>query len=100
MTKIYGIDIGPRGTCQHYHSELDVVALECAQCQRYYACYECHNRLADHDFAPWPKGDGKPVLCGVCQKKLSFSEYQQGQCIYCQTPFNPGCAKHCHIYFN
>ncbi|MDD9138074.1 hypothetical protein H7198_00400 [Fructobacillus sp. CRL 2054] len=99
MTKIYGIDIGPTGTCRHYHTELDVVALQCHRCKRYYACYECHDSLEDHNFASWPREDAKPVLCGVCQSRLTFNEYQLGHCGRCRAPFNPGCAKHCAIYF-
>ena len=48
--KINGLLVDDESRCQHYHTELDIVALKCFQCQKYYACYQCHDSLEDHKF--------------------------------------------------
>lgn len=97
--KIYGLKLDGAGRCQHYHTDRDVVALKCAVCQRYYACYQCHDALADHTFAPVATNDLAPVLCGVCRRTLTYQQYQLGHCPYCGHAFNPGCQLHHDIYF-
>lgn len=99
MIKVWGQSVGETGTCRHYHSELDVVAQQCAGCQRYYACYQCHDELENHVFQPASTSAGKPVLCGACQTLLTYEEYQLGVCPTCQHPFNPVCALHHDRYF-
>ncbi|MHA8111493.1 CHY zinc finger protein [Lactobacillaceae bacterium Melli_B4] len=100
MSLIYGIDLDNDGRCTHYHSALDVVALKCAQCQSYYACYQCHDELVDHQFVGSDSTKGHPVMCGHCRKQLTYEQYQLGKCVFCQHPFNPRCKLHQHIYFN
>lgn len=37
--KIHGIGLDKAGRCTHYHTQLDIAALLCAKCRKYYACY-------------------------------------------------------------
>ncbi|AAV62269.1 unknown protein [Streptococcus thermophilus CNRZ1066] len=46
--KIYGLLVDNESRCQHYHTELDIVALKCFDCLKYYACYQCHDSLEEH----------------------------------------------------
>lgn len=96
---ILGIQLDVAGRCQHYHSELDIVALKCDLCQHYYACYQCHDILENHPFQAISIKDSKPILCGNCKTFLSFSKYKLGHCPHCVHPFNPNCQKHHIIYF-
>ena len=48
--KIHGIGLDKAGRCTHYHTQLDIAALLCAKCRKYYACYSCHDELEDHPF--------------------------------------------------
>ncbi|MCO0832060.1 CHY zinc finger protein [Fructobacillus sp. W13] len=98
-TKIKGQDIGPTGTCRHYHQEVDVVGLLCSNCQQYYACFQCHDELEKHSFEPSSVSEGHPVPCGVCHSLLTYDEYQEGACVNCQSPFNPKCSLHKDYYF-
>lgn len=95
----YGLDLDQHSRCRHYHSELDIVALKCGKCQRYYACYQCHDALTDHVFQAASANEPHPVLCGVCRQQLSLSDYKTGACPICQSPFNPKCSNHYDIYF-
>lgn len=99
--KVYGIGLDAEGRCEHYHTELDVVALRCGKCRKYYACYKCHDQLEDHAFVPADAGQDAdtPVLCCSCNSKLTYIQYQQGKCAFCGHDFNPKCALHHDIYF-
>nr|WP_125551224.1 CHY zinc finger protein [Loigolactobacillus jiayinensis] len=97
---IYGLALDAAGRCQHYHTDNDIVANKCAQCQQYFACYHCHDALRDHHFVPLPTTTtGKVVCCGNCQHELTWRQYQTGACPFCQHAFNPRCALHHAIYF-
>ncbi|CAH1850663.1 CHY zinc finger protein [Convivina intestini] len=95
---IYGLDLDQQGRCHHYHQANDIAALKCTQCQQYYACYQCHNALADHLFVACDPND-LPVLCGVCQQLMNYNQYVTGVCPSCQSAFNPKCSLHRDIYF-
>ena len=99
MPKINGLHVDSAGRCQHYHTEVDIVVLKCAKCQRYYACYQCHDELAGHHFAPVDIDDPTPVLCGACRNTLTYQQYRLGHCPYCGHAFNPKCQLHHDIYF-
>lgn len=102
MPTIYGDLVDQESRCSHYHSQLDIIALKCFACRRFYACYLCHNSREDHSFAPYPisLSQDKPVICGACRTELTYSQYQAGSaCPICQRSFNPGCKKHAHLYF-
>ncbi len=96
---IYGEDLDECGRCRHYHTDLDVVALKCAQCGKYYACYHCHDEMEDHPFKATDGSEPYPVLCGSCRHLLTYKEYSEGRCPYCGHPFNPRCSRHHDIYF-
>ena len=74
--KIHGIGLDKAGRCTHYHTQLDIAALLCAKCRKYYACYSCHDELEDHPFAPTTPEETYPVLCGNCGRKLTLQEYK------------------------
>ena len=99
IVKIHGIGLDKAGRCTHYHTELDVAALLCGKCRKYYACYECHDQMEDHSFEATSEAEPWPVLCGCCRNKLSREEYKTGSCPYCHAQFNPGCSLHENIYF-
>ena len=94
--EIHGLDLDQAGRCRHYH--LAVAALKCSRCQKYYACYRCHDALENHHFMACER-ENWPVLCGICGCLMQFAQYQQGSCPRCGHDFNPGCRRHCQIYF-
>ncbi|KHD44664.1 CHY zinc finger protein [Streptococcus hongkongensis] len=96
---IYGLQLDNAGRCQHYHTELDIVALKCQVCQKYYACYKCHDNLEDHLFHANPSSEKFPVVCGNCRTYLSAEIYAKGFCPSCLSQFNPNCQLHKSIYF-
>ena len=89
--------------CVHWHSPVDIIAIKFKCCDTYYACFECHNQFADHKPEVWPRSDRseKAILCGICRKELTISEYfdSANSCPYCRGAFNPNCSKHYHLYF-
>ena len=64
--KIHGIGLDKAGRCTHYHTQLDIAALLCAKCRKYYACYSCHDELEDHSFMATTPEEAYPVLCENC----------------------------------
>ena len=74
--KIHGIGLDKAGRCTHYHTQLDIAALLCAKCRKYYACYSCHDELEDHLFVATTPEETYPVLCGNCGRKLTLQEYK------------------------
>ena len=104
MTRqINGLLVDDQSRCQHYHSTLDIVALKCFECLKYYACYQCHDCLEKHSFRAYPcqlKQD-KVLICGVCRHEMTIEEYQDVEaCPNCHRAFNPACSKHYDIYFD
>ncbi|WP_111317906.1 CHY zinc finger protein [Algoriphagus chordae] len=100
---IYGKTVDNQTRCQHWHSDLDVIAIKFKCCEKYYPCFSCHEEEADHQPEVWPKAefDTKAILCGVCGSELTITEYQASgnTCPKCTVAFNPGCSKHYHLYF-
>jgi uncharacterized CHY-type Zn-finger protein len=45
--------------------------------------------------------DQRVVLCGACGFELTALEYLacESKCPRCHHSFNPGCARHHHLYF-
>ncbi|MFC3931979.1 CHY zinc finger protein [Streptococcus dentapri] len=100
--RIQGLLLDSRSRCQHYHTTLDIVGLKCFDCQRYYACYQCHDSLEDHSFQAYPRKYQQDlvVICGVCHLEMTIEQYQAvSACPSCQSPFNPKCSQHDNIYF-
>ena len=96
---IYGNLTDDSGRCVHYHTELDVIANKCAVCKKFYACYKCHDEMEDHKFSPLAADQKETVMCGVCGKLFSYSEYSQlSKCPECGSGFNPRCSLHKGIY--
>lgn len=89
--------------CIHWHSALDIIAIKFKCCNTYYACYECHREIADHQSEVWAKNEWqeRAIMCGICKTELSIHEYfRSGNiCPHCQGSFNPNCSKHYNLYF-
>jgi uncharacterized CHY-type Zn-finger protein len=100
---VFGLDLDPQTRCAHWHSDLDIIAIRMACCGRYYACRECHDALESHPARVWPveQFDEPAILCGACGTELSIAAYLacDNRCPACAAAFNPGCAKHKHLYF-
>lgn len=108
ITKVHGEDVigrnvDPETRCVHWRSDLDIVAIKFTCCGEWYACYDCHSELSGHEAEVWPKEDfdERAVLCGACGNQLTIREYLElsSECPNCGSSFNPGCAKHYHLYF-
>ena len=100
---VLGITLDDQTRCTHYHSLLDIIAIKMKCCGVYYACKDCHDALAGHAVAVWPREEWNQnaVLCGACFMELSVTEYLQcaNRCPNCEARFNPGCRKHYQFYF-
>src|SRR4029077_16763018 len=73
---VRGVDLDSQTRCAHYRSLLDVIAIRMKCCDRYFACKDCHDALADHPIEVWPRTqwDKAAVLCGVCGRELTIAE--------------------------
>lgn len=100
---VFGPTVDEQTRCVHWHSPLDVVAIQFACCGDFYPCHTCHEETADHPAATWPtSARARPaVLCGVCGARTTIAAYLAGgdACRSCGAPFNPGCRLHHHLYF-
>ena len=100
---VYGLDVDPQTRCRHYHGPDDVIALRFKCCRRWYPCLECHLASADHPAEVWASTERlvRAVLCGVCGHQLTIDAYLtcESTCPACGADFNPGCARHYHLYF-
>ncbi len=100
---IYGIDVDSQTRCDHYRTDLDIIAIKFKCCGFWFPCYECHSEIADHETKVWPRDerDTVAILCGACGYQLSITEYLgcASTCPGCLSKFNPGCSKHYHLYF-
>ncbi|MCP3761305.1 CHY zinc finger protein [Domibacillus sp. A3M-37] len=89
--------------CEHYHKEIDRIAIKFYCCQTYYPCHSCHEECGCGDALVWPRrlfGE-KAILCGACKHELTINEYLScnSTCPACGASFNPGCSLHKHYYF-
>ncbi|KIK56448.1 hypothetical protein GYMLUDRAFT_204868 [Collybiopsis luxurians FD-317 M1] len=103
-TIVHGLSVSTSSQCAHWHSDRDIVAIKHKCCNKFWACYNCHEAGADHTNQIWPKieqNDTKAVLCGNCSHELTISEYLAtgSQCTSCSALFNPRCSNHYHLYF-
>ena len=102
--QVNGVDIDPWTRCGHYHTDLDIIAIRFKCCGEWYPCIECHRAVAGHESVTWKvsERDVATVLCGQCGRHLTTDEYANcdSTCPKCGANFNPGCAKHFHLYFD
>lgn len=100
---IHGVDLDPEGRCRHWHGPTDIVAIRFPCCDRYFACHACHDDLAGHAPARWPRAEFHrlAILCGACRQELSIADYIAADdcCPACRAPFNPRCRLHHPLYF-
>jgi len=100
---VLGVDLDAQTRCAHWRSPKDIVAIKMRCCGVFYACKDCHEALADHPIAVWPRAarGERAILCGACNAELSIDAYMASgdRCPACSAPFNPGCANHYHFYF-
>ena len=100
---VHGVRVESQTRCVHYHGPTDVIAMRFKCCGEWFPCIECHRELAGHDAEVWPlaERDREAVLCGVCDRRLTITEYLgcDATCPGCGAAFNPGCANHWHFYF-
>jgi len=101
--EVHGVDVDVDTRCGHWYSPLDIIAIKFKCCGLWYPCFDCHAAAADHEPSVWPKEEfeEKAILCGSCGHQLSVDEYLAcaNTCTRCSAAFNPGCAKHYHLYF-
>jgi uncharacterized CHY-type Zn-finger protein len=101
--EVYGVDVDQETRCAHWNSELDIIAIKFKCCGRWFPCYDCHASIADHPADVWPATERstEAVLCGACGRQLTIAEYLEcdSACPECEKAFNPGCARHYHLYF-
>jgi uncharacterized CHY-type Zn-finger protein len=90
--------------CEHYHLDVDIVAIKFKCCNTYYSCCKCHEEGADHPTEVWKKQEfeNKAILCGACGTELTINEYldSMSSCHYCNASFNSRCKYHSHLYFD
>jgi uncharacterized CHY-type Zn-finger protein len=100
---VHGVSVNERTQCAHYHSDVDIVAIRFKCCDKFYACIHCHETIAGHEPVRWGRDEREApaILCGNCHSILSVAEYlaSGNTCPRCGALFNPGCAKHHHLYF-
>ena len=100
---INGIEVKESG-CVHHHTPLDIIGIKFKCCDRIYACYACHEALADHPAERWSKGEWeeKAILCRACGVEMAIKDYLSchHKCPYCAAPFNSRCESHWHYYFS
>lgn len=103
MVKVLGKLVDEHYRCEHYHSNLDIVALQFKCCKKFYACYFCHQENEKHEVQRWQKEEfeNQAILCGNCHKTQSIESYLSGsfRCTHCRAAFNPGCQTHYSYYF-
>lgn len=100
---VRGLELDTQTRCVHYRSALDIVAIKMRCCGVYYACKDCHEALAGHAIAVWPRTewDEKAILCGACGTEMTIRGYLEceSRCPACGADFNPGCRNHHRFYF-
>lgn len=100
--KLKGLLVDDETRCEHYHSELDIIAIKFKCCGIFYPCYECHTACEDHPAEQWERAEfeEKAIICGNCKELLTISEYlNTDTCPHCKAKFNPKCSNHYHLYF-
>jgi uncharacterized CHY-type Zn-finger protein len=103
MVEVKGINADSQTRCEHYKSEIDIIAIKFKCCGDWFPCFECHRETANHPPQVWSKNEfeTKAILCGNCRHQLTINEYFacQSSCPNCSHRFNPKCSNHYHLYF-
>ena len=45
--RVFGKTVDEHTRCEHYATELDIIAIRFACCDRYYPCHHCHSEWAE-----------------------------------------------------
>lgn len=102
--EILGKLVDKKTRCEHYNSELDIIAIKLKCCNKYYACFYCHIEMENHPPLIWAKDEyqTKAIKCGECKSEISISDYLScgNACPICKSMFNPKCSNHYHYYFD
>ena len=99
---VYGRTVDEQTRCVHYATEVDIIAIRFACCDRYYPCHACHAEAESHPVVVRPRTewDEPGILCGACGTELSVTAYRAGEsCPACAADFNPRCRLHWDLYF-
>ena len=100
---VRGVEVDAETRCAHWRSKLDIVAIKMACCGEYWACKDCHEEMAGHQAAVWPRSSREThaVLCGACGVEMTIREYMasESRCPACGAEFNPRCEAHWPFYF-
>lgn len=99
---VFGKTVDAHTRCEHYSTELDIIAIRFACCDRYYPCHLCHSECTEHPAQQWSREqwDHKAILCGACWTQLTIGTYLGvDACPECAAAFNPGCKAHSSYYF-
>ncbi|RWZ58051.1 hypothetical protein EQV77_09705 [Halobacillus fulvus] len=100
---VYGVKVDQQTRCQHYHSDIDVIAIKFRCCGKFYACHACHEEMEDHAADRWPEEewDETAIMCGNCRNVLTIREYMDvNSCPSCEHSFNERCSNHYPLYFS
>lgn len=103
MASVFGNLVDEHTRCVHWSSPLDIIAIKFKCCEKFYACSDCHATGESHAPNKWPAAEfsERAVLCGMCNSTISITQYLKcdSACPSCSAPFNPGCSRHRHLYF-
>lgn len=100
---VKGIGVDKETRCLHYKKDIDRIAIKFYCCDTYYSCFSCHEEEGCENPQVWPMNQFHQlaILCGLCGTELTVNEYLScnSLCPSCQSPFNPSCRNHKHLYF-
>lgn len=100
---VNGTNVDAQTRCEHYHKEIDIVAVKFKCCGEWFPCFQCHRENTNHELQIWKQNERgtKAILCGNCRRQLTIQEYMNCDfvCPNCRASFNPGCANHYDLYF-
>eukprot|EP00796_Vickermania_ingenoplastis_P007881 gene7881-5507_t len=104
MVVVRGRVVDGETRCEHYHSELDIIAIKFRCCKIFYPCFQCHEEETEgkHEPQQWAveERDHRAILCGHCRTTHTIATYMGTDiCPACSAAWNPRCAHHYHLYF-
>ena len=74
---IYGKPVDQQTRCQHWHSDLDIIAIKIHCCAKNYPCFSCHEETADHSpsVSHTDVNNNTIFPCGFVSKLMSTAYY-------------------------